>query len=81
MKSIYQWLRSKLLPTWMQDKTPDSTHFYRRLFTNSYLYKKQQLIKYWLVFVLFLTQISSPPAVIGLLLIATFLTFAVLDDN
>ncbi|MDE1463137.1 hypothetical protein [Spartinivicinus poritis] len=81
MKFIFQWLCSKLLPGWMHNKKPDAKHFYRRLFTNAYQNKKQRLTIYWLILGGFLTQINSLPAIVCLLLIATFATFAILDEG
>ena len=81
MKFIFQWLRSKLLPSWMLDKTPDINHFYRRIYTKDYQHKKYRLRIYWFVFAILLSQINSPPLTVILLLLAAFLTFAVLDEG
>ncbi|WP_163835862.1 hypothetical protein [Spartinivicinus ruber] len=81
MKLIWQQLLEKLLPIWMQDKSPDPKHFYRRLFTQKYLQKKQRLKYYWLSLAIFLSQINSLALIIGILLMATFITFAILDEG
>ncbi|WP_293267797.1 hypothetical protein [Neptunomonas sp.] len=81
MKLLMQMLWLAIIPTWMQNQQPDSTHFYRRQFTKSYQRKRLIVRRLWLcsIFLILLFPSMVFASVVGLL--STFISFCLLDET
>lgn len=74
-------LQSSWRPLWMESQEPDKEHFHRRRFTENYRRRKQIVERVWLFTGLLLLTFPSPPlAVVGVML-ATFVSFSILDET
>jgi len=72
---------SRLLPSWMSDKTPEEDHFYRRLFTRKHQAKRALVRKLWIGAGILMVAVQSAPFVIFLSLFVTFISFSLLDET
>ena len=70
-----------LTPAWMQDRTPDETHFYRRFFTAKYQAKKEKIKWLWIATCTVLLCFPYMPLRLTQALFSTFLTFSFLDES
>jgi len=68
-------------PVWMQDQTPDETHFYRRVFTKKHRVKRSKAKLLWIGMLLLMLFFPYPPLIVSLLLFTTFLTFSLMDES
>ncbi|WP_062263946.1 hypothetical protein [Endozoicomonas arenosclerae] len=78
---ISTMLKIKWQPDWMQDKTPDARHFYRRTFTASYRAKRSIVKNIWIA--AGLLMLINPVIHIALLIAlpVTLLSFVILDET
>ena len=74
-------LYHSLSPRWMQDRTPDETHFYRRCFTRRYREKKRIVRDVWLGSACAMLLNPVLPFILALGLATTFLAFVILDET
>ncbi|WP_299182916.1 hypothetical protein [uncultured Neptuniibacter sp.] len=72
------WL---LAPCWMRNRTPDETHFYRRLFTAKHRAKRSKAKLLWISVLTVMLFFPYPPVVFTLFLFTTFLTFSLMDES
>lgn len=81
---LFHWLRFLILllaPAWMQDRTPDERHFFRRRFTLKH-YKKRKKVRYiWLSAISVWLINPTLPMMIFVGLLSTFLSFSLLDES
>lgn len=77
MKAFQKWFT---LP-WMKNKTPDSTHFYRRGFTATYLARKRRLKDLWIASGLLALALPAPAFWVILALFCALISFAFLDES
>ncbi len=71
----------RLSPVWMQDRTPDEKHFYRRLFTEKHRAKRKAVKYIWLSAASLLILFPSVPLMVFIGLLSTFLSFSLLDES
>ncbi len=69
------------MPLWLENKTPDKQHFHRRRYTAQYRQKQRIVKSLW--FSVGLLAICWPVLhwLIGLGLLATFISFSILDET
>ncbi|MDI3325492.1 hypothetical protein QKW35_14005 [Pontibacterium granulatum] len=78
------WLKFLLMllaPGWMQDRTPDESHFYRRQFTSDHRKKRKKVRYIWLSAASVCLLQPSLPMFIFVGLLSTFLSFSLLDES
>ncbi|MAY41648.1 MAG: hypothetical protein CMI05_04940 [Oceanospirillaceae bacterium] len=76
--AFYSWF---LAPQWMQNRTPDYDHFYRRFFTAKHKAKRSIAKLIWIAALLLLLFFPYPPLIVSLLLFTTFISFSLLDES
>lgn len=69
------------VPSWMQDRTPDESHFYRRFFTAKHRAKRSKAKWLWIGMLSLMACFPYPPVMVAMLLFTTFLTFSLLDES
>lgn len=74
-------LERLMLPRWRQRKFPDPGHPWRRSFTASYRRKKKIVVWLWYGCALGIVLLSSIAGIVVLLLLTTFISFAILDET
>jgi len=79
--ALFRFLLSLWLPDWMQNRQPEKEHFYRRKFTASYRAKKQRVAYLWIGSGLLMLLIPLPSFIITTSLLATFISFSLLDET
>lgn len=70
-----------LSPDWMQDRTPDEKHFFRRRFTLKHYQKRKKVRYIWLSAVSIWLINPTLPMMIFVGLLSTFLSFSLLDET
>ncbi|GAA5317428.1 MAG: hypothetical protein AseanaTS_26330 [Candidatus Pelagadaptatus aseana] len=68
-------------PVWMDSQKPDKAHFHRRRFTEDYRRRRVIVERVWLFTGLLLLGFPSPPLVVTGLILATFVSFSILDET
>ncbi|MGB1109589.1 MAG: hypothetical protein ACPG4N_04495 [Gammaproteobacteria bacterium] len=79
-KPLYKRILCALVPDWMANCHPDSSHPHRRRFTPAYRRKVSVVKNIWIVLGLVALLINSLPMTVILGLMATFSSFMVLDE-
>lgn len=81
LKLYLKWIRESWSPSWRDDRRSDPQHFHGRRFTAKYR-RKQEIVKsLWIVFGIISLSFPTPPLVIGLALVTTFVSFMILDET
>ena len=70
-----------LLPAWFFQTQPDAKHFHRRRFTREYRSKQRIVWHLWGGVALLVIVFPIVPIVVSLSLLASFLSFAILDES
>jgi hypothetical protein len=69
------------IPAWLDNRTPDHLHFHRRRYTTKYKQKQRIVRSLWFVVCLVLLCFPFIQLAIALALLATFLSFCILDET
>lgn len=80
-RHLISFILAFLKPSWMQDKTPDASHFYRRLFTSKHRAKRAKARLLWIGVGGLMLAFPYPPLIIALSLFTTFITFSLMDES
>jgi len=81
LKFYWSLLCIYLLPAWLFQTQPDAEHFHRRRFTPKYR-SKQRIVWYlWGAVALLVIFIPAVPIAVFSFLLASFLSFAILDES
>lgn len=78
---LIDWLYDNLMPAWVSDRSPDSTHPHRRRFTDRYRRKREIVKVVWIFSGLTMIVLAAPAAIVALALGTTFLSFVILDET
>jgi hypothetical protein len=80
-RHLLAFLITLVSPVWMQDRTPDENHFYRRFFTKKHRAKRSKAKLLWIGVLLLILMFPYPPLIVSMLLFTTFLTFSMMDES
>lgn len=79
--AVIEFLRRHLLPIQADDNLPDHTHPHRRRYTAAYRRKLSICKNIWIVSGLIMIAQATPAGILGLGLVTTILSFAILDET
>jgi len=78
---LLEFLFFLVAPGWMQDRTPDEKHFYRRFFTKKHRAKRSKAKLLWIGMLSLMLLFPYPPLIVTMFLFTTFLTFSLMDET
>ena len=78
---LQDWINRKLLPDWVNDRSPDEYHPHRRRFTSAYRRKRGIVKSVWICSGIVMACQASLVLIITLTLGTTFLSFVILDES
>ena len=75
------WVDRHFLPCWMQNRTPDAQHPYRRRFTRQHQLKRNIVKGIWIGAALLILLNPDLHVLLAVTLPTTLLSFAILDET